>query len=77
MSRVWPTNPRLLPRLQTDRGSSSSGSFSSDASLEEIRNSFKVVFDSIKDEGDSIVYMFETVRREIRELIIKRLGKKL
>ena len=52
-----------------------SGSFSPDASLEEIRSSFKVVFDSIKEEGDSIDYMFETVRREIRELTNKKIGK--
>ncbi|GBB91297.1 hypothetical protein RclHR1_01850007 [Rhizophagus clarus] len=44
--------------------SESSSSRLSDSSLEENRHCFKRVFNSNR-EGDSLDYMFETVRREI------------
>ncbi|PKB95478.1 hypothetical protein RhiirA5_404654 [Rhizophagus irregularis] len=54
--------------------SESSSSRLSDSSLEENRNRFKRVFNSNR-EGDSLDYMFETVRREIRQLTGEKIGK--
>ena len=54
--------------------SESSSSRLSDSSLEENRNHFKRVFNSNR-EGDSLDYMFETVRREIRQLTGEKIGK--
>ncbi|PKY53804.1 hypothetical protein RhiirA4_472220 [Rhizophagus irregularis] len=44
----------------------------SDSSLEENRNRFKRVFDSNKEEGETLDYVFETIRREIRQLTVKK-----
>ncbi|PKY33703.1 hypothetical protein RhiirB3_452829 [Rhizophagus irregularis] len=54
--------------------SESSSSRLSDSSLEENRNRFKRVFNSNR-EGDSLDYMFETVRCEIRQLTGEKIGK--
>ncbi|GBC15275.1 hypothetical protein GLOIN_2v1842500 [Rhizophagus irregularis DAOM 181602=DAOM 197198] len=35
------------------------------------RNCFKRVFDSNKEEGETLDYVFETIRREIRQLTVK------
>ena len=55
--------------------SESSSSRLSDSSLEENRNRFKRVFDSNKEEGETLDYAFETVRREIRQLTGEKIGK--
>ena len=47
----------------------------SDVSLEENRNRFKRVFNSNKEEGETLDYAFETVRREIRQLTGEKIGK--
>ena len=55
--------------------SESSSSRLSDSSLEENRNRFKRVFNSNKEEEDTMDYAFETVRREIREVTGEKVGK--
>ena len=75
----------IVQRLQVDfdqlsvanhsSSSESSSSRLSDSSLEENRNRFKRVFDSNKEEGETLDYAFETVRREIRELTGYKIGK--
>ncbi|PKK60475.1 hypothetical protein RhiirC2_870923 [Rhizophagus irregularis] len=72
----------IAQRLQVDfdqlsanhsSSSESSSSRLSDSSLEENRNRFKRVFDSNKEEGETLDYAFETVRREIRHQ--EKIGK--
>ena len=58
----------IAQRLQVEFDQLSMSSGSSNSSLEENRNRFKRVFDSKKEEGDTMDYAFETVRRKIREL---------
>ena len=53
--------------------SESSSSRLSNSALEESR--FKRVFNSNKEEGETLDYAFETVRREIRELTGYKIGK--
>src|SRR6266498_6060166 len=75
----------IAQRLQVDfdqlsvanhsSSSESSSSRLSDSSLEENRNHFKRVFDSNKEEGKTLDYAFETVRREIRQLTGEKVGK--
>ena len=75
----------IAQRLQVDfdqlsvanhsSSSESSSSRLSDSSLEENRNRFKRVFDSNKEEGETLDYAFETVRREIRQLTGEKIGK--
>ena len=75
----------IAQRLQVDfdqlsvanhsSSSESSSSRLSDSSLEENRNRFKRVFNSVKEVGDTMDYAFETVRREIRELSGEKIGK--
>ncbi|RGB39861.1 hypothetical protein C1646_664293 [Rhizophagus diaphanus] len=68
----------IAQRLQVDFDSSSSESSSSrlsDSSLEENRNRFKRVFNSLKEVGDTMDYAFETVRHEIRQLTGEKIGK--
>src|SRR6266540_4176306 len=55
--------------------SESSSSRLSDSALEENRSHFKRVFNSNKEEGETLDYAFETVRREIHELIGYKIGK--
>ncbi|GES79853.1 hypothetical protein GLOIN_2v1842500 [Rhizophagus clarus] len=55
--------------------SESSSSRLSDSSLEENRNRFKRVFVANKEEGETLDYAFETVRREIRQLTGEKIGK--
>ncbi|CAB5212911.1 unnamed protein product [Rhizophagus irregularis] len=72
----------IAQRLQVDfdqlsanhsSSSESSSSRLSVSSLEENRNRFKRVFDSNKEEGETLDYAFETVRREIRHQ--EKIGK--
>jgi len=68
----------IAQRLQVefDRANQSEASSnSSNSSLEENRNRFKRVFDSNKEEGETLDYAFETVRREIRQLTGEKIGK--
>ena len=74
----------ITQRLQVDfdqlsanhsSSSESSSSRLSDSSLEENRNRFKRVFDSNKEEGETLDYAFESVRREIRQLTGDKIGK--
>ena len=75
----------IAQRLQVDfdqlsvanhsSSSESSSSRLSDSSLEENRNRFKRVFNSNKEEGETLDYAFETVRREIRQLTGEKIGK--
>ena len=75
----------IAQRLQVDfdqlsvanhsSSSKSSSSRLSDLSLEENKNRFKRVFDSNKEEGETLDYAFETVRREIRQLTGEKIGK--
>jgi hypothetical protein len=60
--------------LNRSRNSTPSSS-SSNSSLEENRNRFKRVFNSEKEIGDTMDYMFETIRREIRHLTGEKIGK--
>ena len=63
-------------QVEFDQLSMSSGSSgSSNSSLEENRNRSKRVFDSKKEEGDTMDYASETVRREIRQLTGEKIGK--
>ena len=55
--------------------SESSSSQLSDSALEENRSCFKRVFNSNKEEGETLDYAFETVRREIRQLTGEKIGK--
>jgi len=55
--------------------SESSSSRLSDSFLEKNRNHFKRVFDSNKEEGKTLDYAFKTVKREIRQLTEKKIGK--
>ena len=75
----------IAQRLQVDfdqlnvtnhsSNSESSSSQLSDSFLEENRNHFKWIFDSNKEEGETLDYAFETVRREIRQLTGEKIGK--
>ncbi|GBC19258.1 hypothetical protein GLOIN_2v1708658 [Rhizophagus irregularis DAOM 181602=DAOM 197198] len=75
----------IAQRLQVDfdqlsvanhsSSSESSSSRLSDLSLEENRNRFKRVFDSNKEEGETLDYAFETVRCKIRQLTGEKIGK--
>ncbi|GBC49024.1 hypothetical protein RhiirA5_366879 [Rhizophagus irregularis] len=73
-----PKTSGRIDQLSVANHSSSSESFSSrlsDSSLEENRNHFKRVFNSNKEEGETLDYAFETVRREIRQLTGEKIRK--
>jgi len=64
-----------LNENQSEALNRSRGSSSSDSSLEENRNHFKHVFNSEKEEEDTMDYMFETVRHKISKLTGEKVGK--